>query len=175
MVFVHRLPCAIRLSFMVYGFMVYLLPQHWLQKEEMLLQSWVVRSIEVEGSAINPKNCMVKGIPEKDTGPEVKLSFSFVTYSGWVQQNKWCVQQGLKLQCSVCFLLSVAELLKAKGDGSRFSCLAWPLVWWHTGEDSRLPRKQSTWKPRGCPSFCTAAGHVTWQAFEPCAHFRPGK
>lgn len=77
MVFVHRQPHAIHLSFMVYGFMVYLLPRRRMHKEEMPLQSWVVCSIEVEGGITDPKNCMVKSMPEKDTGPEVKLSFSF--------------------------------------------------------------------------------------------------
>lgn len=42
------------------------------------------------------------------------------------------MQQGLKLQCPVCFLLCIPELLKAKDAGSRFSYLAWPSVRWHT-------------------------------------------
>lgn len=92
------------------------------------------------------------------------------TYSVGNWQNEWWMQQGLKLQRPLSFLLCTAELLKAQDDGSRFSCLTWPLVWWHTAGNSRLPRRQSTWKPRGCP--CAAAGHVTWQALEPCAHSR---
>lgn len=75
MVFVHRRACAISLSFTVHGFTVYLLPRRRKRKEEMLLQSWVVCSIEVKGSVTSPKNCIAKGMPEKDTGSQVKLKF----------------------------------------------------------------------------------------------------
>lgn len=54
------------------------------------------------------------------------------------------MHQGLKLKSSICFLLSIAELLKAEDDGSRFACLACPLLWRHAVWDSKLPRKQST-------------------------------
>lgn len=68
-------------------------------------------SIDVEGSVTDPKICMVKGMPEKNTGPEVKLSFSlavklsssFSTYSVGDWQKEWYVQQGPKLQCSLVF------------------------------------------------------------------------
>lgn len=69
------------------------------------------------------------------------------------------MHQGLKLESPICFLLSIAELLKAKGDGSRFTCLACPLVWWHVGWDS--------------PNVLhSAAVHFTWQTFKLCIHYR---
>lgn len=74
------------------------------------------------------------------------------------------MHQGLKIGSPVCFLLRTAELLKAKGAGNRFLWSPCPLVWWHTGWDSKLPRKQSNRKPRDqlpLILYCCRSFHLT--------------
>lgn len=164
----HRQPCDICLSFMVYGFMVYLLPRRRIHKEEMPLQSWVVCSIEVEVSVI-PRTAWSKACQRKETQYfpllcSYQVPFQHVQY----ETDKMSGVCSRDSNCSAlyvfCYILLSSWKLRMTEAGSSVR------VWWHTVGDSRLPRKQSTWKPRGCP--CSAAGHVTGQAFEPSAHSR---
>lgn len=158
MVFMHRQPCDICLSFMVYGFMVYLLPRRRIHKEEMPLQSWVVCSIEVEVSVI-PRTAWSKACQRKETQYfpllcSYQVPFQHVQY----ETDKMSGVCSRDSNCSaLCFLLRTAELLKAKDDRSRFFCQS---LMAYCGRQ-QAPKEAEHLEAKRLPLFCCRSCHWT--------------